>query len=55
MFLIFYGLLRIISEFFREPDAQIGYLFNLASTGTILSVVMFLVGITLYLIRKNEI
>ena len=30
-FLIFYGILRIISEFFREPDPQIGYLFNLFS------------------------
>ena len=29
LFLIFYGIFRIISEFFREPDAQIGYLFNL--------------------------
>ena len=29
MFLIFYGFFRIISEFFREPDAHLGYFFNL--------------------------
>ena len=36
MFLIFYGLFRIISEFFRESDAQIGYLFNIVSMGMFL-------------------
>ena len=25
MFLIFYGIFRIISEYFREPDVQVGY------------------------------
>ena len=25
LFLIYYGIFRIISEIFREPDAQIGY------------------------------
>ena len=28
IFLIFYGIFRIFSEFFREPDSQVGYLFN---------------------------
>ena len=45
LFLIFYGIFRIISEFFREPDAQIGYLFNLFSMGTILSFLMILAGL----------
>ena len=40
LFMIFYGVLRIVSEFFREPDIQIGYLFNLFSLGTILSFLM---------------
>ncbi len=44
-FLIAYGFLRIISEFFREPDQQIGYLFNLLSMGTTLSLIMIFVGI----------
>ena len=55
LFLIFYGFFRIISELFREPDLQIGYLFNLFSMGTILSCLMILVGAIIFvLIRKNE-
>ncbi len=54
VFLIFYGIFRIFSEFFREPDVQIGYLFNLISMGTILSFFMILAGIIIYL-KKNDI
>ena len=55
LFLIFYGIFRIISEFFREPDVQIGYLFNLFSMGTILSFLMVLFGfIILSILKKNE-
>ena len=55
-FLIFYGVFRIISEFFREPDIQIGYLFNLFSIGTILSFLMILSGFIIINIlqKKNE-
>ena len=42
LFLIYYGIFRISSEIFREPDAQIGYIFNLFSMGTILSFLMIL-------------
>ena len=56
LFLIYYGFFRIISEFFREPDAQIGYLFNFFSMGTILSFLMILAGLILFVfIKKNEI
>ena len=54
MFLILYGVFRIFSEFFREPDAQVGYLFNLISMGTMLSVFMILGGIIIFL-KKNDI
>jgi len=54
MFLILYGLFRIFSEFFREPDIQIGYLFNLFSMGTFLSILMVISGIFIFL-KKNEI
>ena len=47
LFLIFYGTFRIISEFFREPDIQVGYLLNLFSMGTILSILMILSGLVL--------
>ena len=53
MFLIYYGLFRSISEYFREPDAHIGYLFGIVSTGTFLSLIMIIVGlVTLNFIRK---
>jgi len=35
----------LISEFYREPDAHIGYLFDLFSMGTILSLLMILAGL----------
>lgn len=56
-FLIFYGIFRIFSEFFREPDQQIGYFFNIASMGTILSSFMILFGFIILMIlrKKNEI
>ena len=57
LFLIWYGIFRIFSEIFREPDAHIGYLFSLVSTGTLLSVLMILSGfiIMFFLRKKNEI
>ena len=55
LFLICYGIFRIISEFFREPDVHIGYIFNLFSMGTILSFFMILAGFIVLEIKKNEI
>ena len=57
LFLIFYGIFRIISEIFREPDLQLGYFFNLFSMGTILSLFMIVIGLIIFnnLRKKNEI
>lgn len=44
VFLISYGILRIISEFFREPDPQIGLFKNIITMGQILSIPMILIG-----------
>ncbi len=54
MFLIFYGIFRIFSEFFREPDSQVGYLFDLISMGTMLSFLMILAG-TIIFLKKDDI
>ncbi len=55
LFLILYGVFRIISEFFREPDVQLGYLFNLLSMGSILSLFMIITGIFILInLKKNE-
>ena len=48
LFLIFYSIFRIFSEFYREPDLQIGYLFNFISMGSLLSFFMFGLGIIIY-------
>ncbi|WP_435657828.1 prolipoprotein diacylglyceryl transferase [Brucella pituitosa] len=45
-FVLGYGLSRIIVEFFREPDAQLGYLFGgWLTMGIILSLPMVLIGV----------
>ena len=57
VFLICYGVFRVFSEFFREPDSHIGYLFNIFSMGTLLSLIMILFGFIIFnfLRKKNEI
>lgn len=39
-----YGLFRFFVEFFRQPDAQIGFFFQWFSMGQFLSLPMFLLG-----------
>jgi len=39
-----YGLFRFVVEFFRQPDAQIGFLMGIFSMGQLLSLPMFLLG-----------
>lgn len=46
-FLVGYAIARIISEFFREPDAFLGFLFAGATMGQILSLPMAAAGIVL--------
>lgn len=43
-FLFFYGFFRATAEFFREPDAHIGFVFEFLSMGQILSLPMILGG-----------
>jgi len=48
LFLLFYGLFRIVVEFFRQPDAHIGYLaFGWLTQGQLLSLPMVFGGIAL--------
>ena len=53
MFLILYGCFRVTSEFFREPDIQVGYLFGYISMGTFLSLFMILAGGIIYFKKKK--
>ncbi|WP_409309711.1 prolipoprotein diacylglyceryl transferase [Pectobacterium sp. B1J-3] len=45
LFLIGYGTFRIISEFFRQPDAQLGLFGDVISMGQILSLPMVIAGV----------
>ena len=54
LFLTLYGIFRIFAEQFREPDVQIGYLFNMFSMGSILSFAMILSGLFIFVILKNN-
>ena len=47
-FLFFYGLFRFISEFFREPDIQVGYLIGSLSMGMLLSLIMIFISIVFF-------
>lgn len=51
MFLLFYGIFRILVEFVREPDPQLGYIaFGWLTQGQILSTPMVLLGIGLLVV-----
>lgn len=45
VFLILYAIFRIFVEFFREPDAQIGYIAQYFTMGQILCFPMLIIGI----------
>ncbi len=48
-FLAGYGMARITGEFFRQPDAHLGFLFAGATMGQLLSLPMILIGAWLIL------
>ncbi len=50
LFLILYGIFRIISEQFRQPDQHIGFVVGSLSMGSLLSVLMISFGL-LFLIK----
>ena len=52
VYLIGYGLVRFFIEFFREPDAQLGYILGPFSMGQLLCMAMIIAGIGLYIIRR---
>jgi phosphatidylglycerol:prolipoprotein diacylglycerol transferase len=56
MFLIWYGIFRILAEFVREPDAHIGFIaWGWLTKGQLLSLPMVLAGVALliYAYRIN--
>ena len=55
LFLVFYSLFRFFAEYFRSPDSQIGYLLLNLTMGQLISSVFLIIGIFLFIIKKNEI
>jgi phosphatidylglycerol:prolipoprotein diacylglycerol transferase len=56
MFLLFYGLFRFVVEFYRVPDAHLGYLFaDWVTMGQVLSAPMIIAGaVLLYFAYRYE-
>lgn len=54
LFLLCYGIFRIIIEFFRQPDIQLGFIFNMITMGQILSIPMVISGIIIMYITYNK-
>ncbi len=55
IFLIGYSICRLIIEFFREPDQQLGYIaFNWLTMGQLLSIPMLVFGLVLWWMKRNE-
>jgi len=54
VFLAGYALARIVAEFFREPDRQLGYLVGGFTMGQLLSVPVLLAGAWLILRSRRE-
>ena len=53
-FLIFYGLIRFIIEYYRQPDAHMGYVaFDSLSMGQILCLPMILIGIVMFIYSRK--
>lgn len=53
-FLVLYGLFRIIAEFFREPDAQLGFIAGPFTMGQVLSALTMLAGAALFFVRTRR-
>lgn len=54
LFLLFYGIFRTIVELFREPDAQLGFLFGVLTMGQLLSSLMIGTGLLILLLRRKS-
>lgn len=53
-YLVFYALARFGSEYFREPDPQLGFFFGLFTMGQVLSFVMFSMAVVTFIWLKQK-
>lgn len=55
VFLIGYGLFRCFAEFFREPDAQVGFIaFGWLTKGQLLSIPLIVLGVIMFFIAYRR-
>jgi phosphatidylglycerol:prolipoprotein diacylglycerol transferase len=54
VFMLLYGVFRIAVEFFREPDAHLGFIMAGMTMGQLLSGFMIVVGAALLLFRRGK-
>lgn len=54
LFLIISGVFRFITEFFREPDEQLGFIMQSFTMGQILSVPVIILGVILFLTSSSK-
>jgi phosphatidylglycerol:prolipoprotein diacylglycerol transferase len=54
LFLILYGVCRILAEFFRQPDPQLGFLlWGCLTMGQVLSAVVCMAGVMVWIFRQE--
>lgn len=53
-FLFFYGIFRFCLEFFREPDAQLGFILDPFTMGQALSMAMILFAVLIAVLTKKQ-
>jgi phosphatidylglycerol:prolipoprotein diacylglycerol transferase len=54
LFITGYGVVRFFIEFFREPDAQLGFVLGPLSMGQVLCLLMIAVGVSIFAIRREQ-
>ena len=54
IFLFGYGVARIVGEFFRAPDPFLGFLFEGATMGQLLSVPMLIIGLGFIIMAQSD-
>jgi len=52
-FLLGYGSFRVVVEFFRQPDAQVGFI-GMLTMGQLLSITMILAGVLIFFWRRKQ-
>lgn len=53
VYLIFYGIMRFLVEYLREPDLHLGFIFGSLTQGQLLSLLTIAAGIALMLYKKK--